>query len=686
MMGGAVRSALLAAALLAASCSTEPSPSDASLDAGVGVDARVDIALVDRAPPMDRGVDTGPDILAVADIPSEATVVDMPDASGAMDQQVPRCEVNTYAPCACPTGQDGTQRCNVVGVYEPCRCGLPMDAGADVVDAPDVVDVPPRDVPPLVLPPRLLLPRSVSRATTQRPTFRWVLPAGVTRARVTLARDRALTRDPRAASVEGDRWRATEALSPGVWFWRVEGLGADGGVAWTSPTWEFFSPRRDSPVDSSWGTSWDFNGDGYDELLLTASDRWVMYPGSPTGPDTSRPREQADAPSGEEINTGSWSLAVGDFNGDGFSDAFMDVRLAADGVGRYSLQLFSGGPDGLSLTPRQAYGPLIIGCEDLSAPFGRVDSIDWDGDGYSDLLVGFSLATTTCPICDAEGCTDFQVYRGGPGGIDPSPMYTFRLNRDDFEAAGYVRGLGDVDGDGYGDAIVLSGDAVFVIHGAPATTDPRSVRVVTIRTTGRYMNGAAGGLGDLDGDGDLEFAVGDLERLRVYSGSIDAATVPVAVIPAPHTPSNAHWNDSFGHQFSQPCDVNGDGRADVVHASPGAIVSPGFTNGAGRIYVFFGRSVGVSVTPDVTFRPELEDRTNLEAGDALQSAGDVNGDGFDDVFASNYNAVDRVRGWYGGAGSIPELPVFWLRDERWLELFSYWSSSPWSRRGSFFHG
>jgi hypothetical protein len=126
-------------------------------------------------------------------------------------------------------------------------------------------------VPDVVLPPlgaRLIAPQSVSRVTSRRPTMRWVLPDGVTRARVEVCGDRACTRVLVTQEVEGSSWRPSEMLPPGVAYWRVRGLDGDGGVAWSSATWEYVVGLRDAPVDTSFGTIKDFNGDGYDDVAV----------------------------------------------------------------------------------------------------------------------------------------------------------------------------------------------------------------------------------------------------------------------------------------------------------------------------------------------------------------------------------------------------------------------------------
>ena len=77
-------------------------------------------------------------------------------------------------------------------------------------------------------------------------------------------------------------------------------------------------------------------------------------------------------------------------------------------------------------------------------------------------------------------------------------------------------------------------------------------------------------------------------------------------------------------------DVNGDGYDDVVVGSSDEDVSTsaGVLFSAGRAYVFHGSAAGLSVTPNWITAGE-RDFSNY--GLPVASAGDVNGDGYDDV-------------------------------------------------------
>jgi len=111
-----MRTLVLALVLAAASCSTDPVPSDVP----VASDA-ADVVATDTALPAD-----------------------VLDAGGAQ-----ACTAGRIEECPCGDGRRGMQTCQPSGVYGPCVCadaGSPMDVvvAADVVDAGaprDVVDV-----------------------------------------------------------------------------------------------------------------------------------------------------------------------------------------------------------------------------------------------------------------------------------------------------------------------------------------------------------------------------------------------------------------------------------------------------------------------------------------------------------------------------------------------------------------
>jgi hypothetical protein len=93
--------------------------------------------------------------------------------------------------------------------------------------------------------------------------------------------------------------------------------------------------------------------------------------------------------------------------------------------------------------------------------------------------------------------------------------------------------------------------------------------------------------------------------------------------------------DQSGISVSSAGDINGDGFDDLIIGAPGA--APGGRDGAGESYVLFGRATGFAPSLDLA---DLDGSngfvlSGIDAGDgsgrSVNSAGDVDGDGFDDL-------------------------------------------------------
>src|SRR5262249_39138646 len=116
-----------------------------------------------------------------------------------------------------------------------------------------------------IAPPRLVAPLSTATVTSQTPTLRWALPEGVGGAQIEICRHRACTRSVGTFSAPGPRGTAPH-LDAGVYFWRARGTHAGAVGTLTSAVWQFRVGARSAAVDTSWGTTPDVNGDGYDDV------------------------------------------------------------------------------------------------------------------------------------------------------------------------------------------------------------------------------------------------------------------------------------------------------------------------------------------------------------------------------------------------------------------------------------
>ena len=250
---------------------------------------------------------------------------------------------------------------------------------------------------------------------------------------------------------------------------------------------------------------------------------------------------------------------------------------------------------------------------------------DVNGDGYPDVIVG-GWAN------DANGLDAgaAYVFFGGPAADDvPDLVLRGQGSGDNFGTS--VASAGDVNGDGYGDLIVgawLSSyvstrtGRAYIYFGGPVP-DALPDLILQGQGFGDHFGVSVASAGDVNGDGFSDVIVGasendaagtDAGRAYIYLGGL----APNAV--ADLTLTGGAAGDHFGYAVASAKDFNGDGHPDVVVGAYGA-------GGTGRAYVFYG-GPALDAAPDVTFSGEA---TGDFFGVSVAPAGDVDHDGHGDL-------------------------------------------------------
>lgn len=129
---------------------------------------------------------------------------------------------------------------------------------------------------------------------------------------------------------------------------------------------------------------------------------------------------------------------------------------------------------------------------------------------------------------------------------------------------------------------------------------------------------------------------------------------------AKYTLSAGSSEDQFGYSVAIGGDINGDGYSDILVGAPYA--DNGITNN-GKVYIYYGNLPNrMDTTPDIVIRGV---ESNDHLGFAVSPAGDVNGDGFDDIiigapdaYRSNPPLAGSAYIFYGGPflGDKPGYP------------------------------
>lgn len=424
------------------------------------------------------------------------------------------------------------------------------------------------------------------------------------------------------------------------------------------------------------GGGGDINGDGFEDIIVGApADTNMTSPGhayvvfgKASGFSNTIELSDLDGSDGFIINGVSnedragYSVdIIGDMNGDGLADMLVSgwkadeayVVFGDSGSWSSSFNLSSlDGSNGFTFTG--------TGGSDTGSYTKNVGDIN--GDGYSDMIVASAGSNEAYVIFGGSSFSATLAHSA----LDGTNGFTITNTSFDKDAQN-VSGAGDIDGDGFDDIIIGShkdntDDGIsYVIYGKSDWSSTSSFNVDTSinSSTGFTLTGAnneqagyaVNTAGDFNGDGYADFLVGAFDGSNsggltylVYGdarGNLSNLTLANLTGTDGFIITGISAADKSGSSVSSAGDFNGDGYSDIIIGAPLGQNGTDSGDQIGDAYILFGQESGYS-----SFNLSDLNATNgiILAGISLDDlmgtsvslAGDINGDGFDDVVVGAY--------------------------------------------------